>query len=148
MTTRTRILSLVFIAVVASLGTLIAQAPKKPAIAYPNDFRHWRQVKSMVIYGSQNKLLDRFGGLHNVSASDFWLVNSGTGRTVRRGEAGFLGVPLFQVLSCQGAPIPGRVGAVVFHAASVCPHHDAGVTCLGALPAADGGNCGAWPAPH
>jgi hypothetical protein len=61
MTTRTRILLLV-VAVVVSLGTLIAQAPKKPAIAYPaypNDPRHWRHVKSMVIFSHENKLLVR-----------------------------------------------------------------------------------------
>jgi hypothetical protein len=73
MTTRTRILSLVFVAVVASLGALIAQAQKKPAIAYPaypNDPRKWRHVKSMVIFSKENKLFDRFGGLHNVYVND------------------------------------------------------------------------------
>ena len=73
MTTRTRILSLVFVAVVASLGVLVAQAQKKPAIAYPaypNDPRHWRQVKTMVIFSKENKLFDRFGGLHNVYVND------------------------------------------------------------------------------
>jgi hypothetical protein len=73
MTTRTRILSLVFVAVVASLGALIAQAQKKPAIAYPaypNDPRKWRHVKTMVIYSKENKLFDRFGGLHNVYVND------------------------------------------------------------------------------
>jgi hypothetical protein len=68
MTSRTRILSLVIVAV-ASLGALIAQAPKKPGIAYPeypNDPRGWRHVKTMVIFSKDNKLFDRFGGLHNV----------------------------------------------------------------------------------
>jgi len=69
MTTRTRIVLLV-VAVVVSLGTLIAQAPKKPAIAYPSDVRHWRHVKSMVIFSSQNKMFDRFGGLHNIYVND------------------------------------------------------------------------------
>ena len=69
MTTRTRIL-LLAVAVVVSLGTLIAQAPKKPAIAYPSDFRHWRHVKSMVVFSNQSKLFDRFGGLHNVYVND------------------------------------------------------------------------------
>ena len=73
MTTRTRILSLVFVAVVASLGALVAQAQKKPAIAYPaypNDPRKWRHVKTMVIFSKENKLFDRFGGLHNVYVND------------------------------------------------------------------------------
>ena len=69
MTTRTRIL-LLAVAVVVSLGTLIARAPKKPAIAYPSDFRHWRHVKSMVVFSSESKLFDRFGGLHNVYVND------------------------------------------------------------------------------
>ena len=69
MTTRTRIL-LLAVAVVVSLGTLIAQAPKKPPMAYPSDFRHWRHVKSMVVFSSQNKLFDKFGGLHNVYVND------------------------------------------------------------------------------
>jgi len=69
MTTRTRIVLLV-VAVVVSLGTLIAQAPKKPPMAYPSDFRHWRHVKSMVIFSSQNKMFDRFGGLHNIYVND------------------------------------------------------------------------------
>jgi len=73
MTTRTRILSLVFVAVAASLGALIAQAQKKPAIAYPsypNDPRKWRHVRTMVIFSKENKLFDRFGGLHNVYVND------------------------------------------------------------------------------
>jgi hypothetical protein len=73
MTTRTKSLSLVFVAGVASLGALMAQAQKKPAIAYPaypNDPRHWRHVKSMVIFSSENKLFDRFGGLHSVYVND------------------------------------------------------------------------------
>jgi hypothetical protein len=73
MSTRTRILSLVFVAVVASLGGIIAQAQKKPAIAYPaypNDPRHWRLIKTMVIFSPDNKLFDRFGGLHNVYVND------------------------------------------------------------------------------
>ena len=69
MTTRTRILFFA-VAVVVSLGTLIAQAPKKPAIAYPGDFRHWRHVKSMVVFSSQSKLFDKFGGLHNIYVND------------------------------------------------------------------------------
>jgi hypothetical protein len=83
MTTRTRILLLVFVAVVAGLGALMAQAQKKaaapspaqkkPAIAYPaypNDPRHWRHIRSMVIFSKENKLADRFYGLHNVYVND------------------------------------------------------------------------------
>jgi hypothetical protein len=73
MSTRSRILTLIFVAVMASLGVLMAQAQKKAAIAYPaypNDPRHWRHVKTMVIYSSDNKLFKQFGGLHNVYVND------------------------------------------------------------------------------
>jgi hypothetical protein len=43
MTSRTKILLMIFIGAAVSLGTLVAQAQKKPAIAYPaypNDPRH------------------------------------------------------------------------------------------------------------
>jgi hypothetical protein len=73
MSTRTRFLTLIFVAVAASVGIMLAQAQKKPAIAYPaypNDPRHWRHVKTMVIYSKDNKLFDRFGGLHNIYVND------------------------------------------------------------------------------
>ena len=113
MTTRSRILFLVFIAVVASLGTLIAQAPKKPAIAYPNDFRHWRQVKSMVIYSSQNKFFDRFGGLHNVYVNDIgWPALE---KTKLFPDGSMLVLELFDVSNSMGAiePRPGHKGVYV-----------------------------------
>lgn len=43
MTSRTKILLMIFVGAAVSLGTLVAQAQKKPAIAYPaypNDPRH------------------------------------------------------------------------------------------------------------
>jgi hypothetical protein len=70
MTLRTKVLLLVLVAGAASLGALFAQAQKKPAIAYPTDFRKWRHVKTMVIYSKENKLFDRFGGLHNIYVND------------------------------------------------------------------------------
>ena len=73
MATRTKILSLLVVTAALSLGALIAQAQKKPAIAYPaypNDPRHWRLIKTMVIFSRDNKLFDRFGGLHNVYVND------------------------------------------------------------------------------
>jgi hypothetical protein len=55
----------------ASVGALFAQAQKKPAIAYPKDFRKWTHVKSMVIFDpTQNKLYQGFEGLHNVYVND------------------------------------------------------------------------------
>jgi hypothetical protein len=73
MTSRTKILLMVFVGALVSLGTVVAQAQKKPTIpipAYPNDIRKWRHVRTMVIFSKENKLFDRFGGLHNVYVND------------------------------------------------------------------------------
>jgi len=103
MTTRTRIAFLV-VAVVVSLGTLIAQAPKKPAIAYPSDFRHWRHVKSMVVFSSESKLFDRFGGLHNVYVNDAgWLALS---KSKLFPDGSMLVLELFDTSNSMGAIEP------------------------------------------
>jgi hypothetical protein len=111
MTTRTRILSLVFVAVVAGLGALMAQAQKKPAIAYPaypNDPRHWRHIKTMVIFSRDNKLFDRFGGLHNVYVNDIgWpAFQKGT----RFPDGSMLALELYDIINSPGAieARPGR----------------------------------------
>jgi hypothetical protein len=108
MTTRTRILSLVFVAVVASLEVLVAQAQKKPAIAYPaypNDPRHWRQVKTMVIFSKENKLFDRFGGLHNVYVNDIGWPAFKSGKLFPDGS--MLALELYGTTNSPGA-IEGR----------------------------------------
>ena len=107
MTTRTRILSLVFVAVVVSLGALIAQAQKKPAIAYPaypNDPRHWRHAKTMVIFSNENKLFDRFGGLHNIYVNDIGWPAYSRGKLFPDGS--MLALELFDVRTYQGAIEP------------------------------------------
>ena len=111
MATRTRILSLVSLAMVASLGALIAQAQKKPAIAfppYPNDPRHWRHVKTMVIFSNQNKLFDRFGGLHNVYVNDIGWPALEKGKLFPDGS--MLALELFDTANYGGAieARPGR----------------------------------------
>jgi len=108
MTTRTRILLLVFVAMVASLGALLAQAPKKPAIAYPaypNDPRHWRHVKTMVIFSPDNKLFERFGGLHNVYVNDIGWPAFKNGKLFPDGS--MLALELFGTSNSPGA-IEGR----------------------------------------
>jgi hypothetical protein len=108
MTTRTRILSLVFVAVVASLGALIAQAQKKPAIAYPaypNDPRKWRHVKTMVIFSKDNKLYDRFGGLHNIYVNDIGWPAFRNGKLYPDGS--MLALELYDTSTFGGA-IEGR----------------------------------------
>jgi hypothetical protein len=70
MTSRARVLLTVLLAGAAGLGALYAQAQKKPAIAFPMGYRKWTHVKTMVIFSKENKLFDRFGGLHNVYVND------------------------------------------------------------------------------
>jgi len=108
MSTRTRILSLLFVALVASLGALIAQAQKKPAIAYPaypNDPRHWRLVKTMVIFSPDSKLFNRFGGLHNVFVNDKAWPAFRAGKLFPEGS--MLALELFGTANSPGA-IEGR----------------------------------------
>ena len=73
MTSHTKTLLMIFVVAAASLGTLIAQGQKKPAIAYPdypNDPRRWRHVTTKVIFSKENKLYERYAGLHNVYVND------------------------------------------------------------------------------
>jgi len=110
MTTRTRILTLVFVAVMVSLGALIAQAQKKPGIAYPaypNDPRHWRHVKTMVIYSPENKLFDRFPGLHNVYVNDIGWPAMKNGKLYPDGS--MLALELYDI-SSHGGTIEARGG--------------------------------------
>ena len=113
MTTRTRILSLVFLAAVASLGAMMAQAQKKPAIAYPGDFRHWRHVKSMVVFSSQNKLFERFGGLHNLYVNDIGWPALEKNKLYPDGS--MFALELFDVSNSMGAiePRPGHKAVYV-----------------------------------
>jgi hypothetical protein len=105
MTSRTRVL--LFVAAAASLGTLIAQAQKKPAIAYPdypNDPRHWRHVRTMVIYSKDSKLFDRFGGLHNVYVNDLCWDSFRQNRTFPDGS--MFAMELYDISSAQGVIQP------------------------------------------
>ncbi|MFB3920771.1 MAG: cytochrome P460 family protein [Terriglobia bacterium] len=70
MTSRARLLLLGFVAVAAAAAVLYAQAPKKTAIAYPEGYRKWIHVKSMVIFSKENKLFERFGGMHNIYVNE------------------------------------------------------------------------------
>jgi hypothetical protein len=105
MTSRTKVL--LFVAAAASLGTLIAQAQKKPAIAYPdypNDPRHWRHVRTMVIYSKDSKLYDRFGGLHNVYVNDLGWEAFRLNRTFPDGS--MFAMELYDISSAQGTIQP------------------------------------------
>lgn len=63
-----------FVALVVLWGLASAQGQKKTAIAYPTGYRKWTHVKSMVIFSKENKLFDRFSGLHNVYVNDAGLA--------------------------------------------------------------------------
>jgi hypothetical protein len=113
MTTRTRILSLVFVAVVASLGALVAQAQKKPAIAYPeypNDPRGWRHVKTMVIFSKDNKLYDRFSGLHNVYVNPIGWPALKNGN--RYPDGSMFALELYEISTYMGAIEPRGLKAM------------------------------------
>ena len=118
MTTRTRIVSLVILAVVGGLGALMAQAQKKPAAAtpaqkkpaiaypaYPNDPRHWRHIKTMVIYSRENQLFDKFQGLHNVYCNDTGWPAFRSGKLFPDGS--MLALELYNTSNSPGA-IEGR----------------------------------------
>ncbi len=70
MTWRMRIMATVVFVLAGSLGFLHAQAQKKPAIVYPEGYRKWIHVKSMVIFSKDNKLFDRFEGIHNIYVNE------------------------------------------------------------------------------
>lgn len=104
MTSRTKILLMAFVAAAASLGTLIAQAQKKPAIAYPaypNDPRGWRHVKTMVVFGKENKLYEHFAGLQNVYVNDIAWPSFQKGKTYPDGS--MFALELFDISTPQGA---------------------------------------------
>ncbi len=108
MTLRTKILLMVFVGAAVSLGTIMAQAQKKSAIAYPaypNDPRHWRHVKSMVIFSSENKLFDQFGGLHNVYVNDIGWPSLQAGKKPYP-DGSIFALEVFNIGSYQGAIEP------------------------------------------
>jgi len=107
MTSRTKILLMVFVGAAVSLGTLVAQAQKKPAIAYPaypNDPRKWRHVRTMVVFSKENKLFDRFGGLHNVYVNDIGWPSLKNRKAYPDGS--MFALELFNISTPQGAIEP------------------------------------------
>jgi hypothetical protein len=101
MTMRTKVLLLVFVAGAASLGALFAQAPTKPAIAFPTTFRKWTHVKTEVIFGKENKNFDKFGGLHNVYVNDTGWTSLVKGKTYPDGS--MFALEVFDISTPQGA---------------------------------------------
>ena len=107
MTSRTKILLMVFVGAAVGLGTLVAQAQKKPALAYPaypNDPRHWRHTRTMVIFSKENKLFDMFGGLHNIYVNDIGWPSLKDRRAYADGS--MFAMELFNISTPQGAIEP------------------------------------------
>ena len=101
MTSRTKALLFISLALAVSLGVLYGQAPKKPATPFPKGYRHWTHVKTMVIYGRENKLYDRFEGLHNVYVNDIGWPALQQGKAYPDGS--MLAFELFDTRTSQGA---------------------------------------------
>jgi hypothetical protein len=101
MTTRFRALLVMCIFAAVCLGAVATQAPNKPSIAYPAGYRKWTHVKTMVIFSKENKLFDRFGGLHNVYVNGIGWPALQQGRTYPDGS--MFAFELFDTRTFQGA---------------------------------------------
>jgi hypothetical protein len=115
------------VAVVASLGALVAQAQKKPAIAYPaypNDPRKWRHVRTMVIFSKENKMFNRFGGLHNVYVNDIGWPALKNGKLFPEGS--MLALELYDISTFGGAIEPRGLKALYVMKKSAKLYSDTG----------------------
>jgi hypothetical protein len=80
MTWRIGFLALLFLTMAAALGVESVQAQRKATIPYPSGYRQWTHVKTMVIFSKENKLFDRFGGLHNIYVNHLGVSSLQQGR--------------------------------------------------------------------
>lgn len=64
----TRIVMLAILATVSPIGAATATDTPEP-VAYPEGYRHWHHVKSMVI-NEGHPLYESFGGMHHLYAND------------------------------------------------------------------------------
>jgi hypothetical protein len=103
MTSHSRVLLLVFLAIVVShvSGNLYGQAQKKGAVPFPTGYRHWTLIKTMVIFGNQHPLFNQFGGLHNVYVNDVGLASLKQGKAYPDGTVFVF--DLYDIRSGQGA---------------------------------------------
>lgn len=67
------------IALLASPVVIAALTAQGADVAYPESYRDWRHVKSMVI-GPGHPLHDAFGGIHHLYANDLALKGYAAGR--------------------------------------------------------------------
>lgn len=85
MTSRSRVLLFLLVAIVASLGVLYAQAQKKAPLPFPTGYRSWNHVKSMVIYSNESPLFEKFGGLHSIYVNSIGLTALQQGKAYPEG---------------------------------------------------------------
>lgn len=57
----------------------VAMAAQTPAVPYPDGYRDWRHVKSMVI-AQGHPLFEAFGGIHHIYANDVALKGYASGK--------------------------------------------------------------------
>ena len=127
MTSRTKMLLMILLGAAVSLGTLVAQAQKKPAIAYPaypNDPRHWRHAKTMVIFSKENKLYDKFGGLHNIYVNDIAWPSLKDRKAFPDGS--MFALELFDISTPQGSIEPRGMKALYLMKKNSKLYHDTG----------------------
>ncbi len=74
---RRRVLSL---AAIGALATGVAGAAQPPRVQYPEGYRAWLHVKSMVIHDRAHPLFEAFGGIHHV------YVNAAGAQALRTGS--------------------------------------------------------------
>lgn len=67
------------LAVFASMITLVSLIAQTQPVPYPEGYRDWRHVKSMVI-AQGHPLFDAFGGIHHIYANDLALKGYASGR--------------------------------------------------------------------
>ncbi len=101
MSSRSRVLPLLLLAVIASLGVYFGQAQTKPAIAYPRGYRSWNLAKTMVIFSNQHPLFNQFAGLHNIYVNDRGLASLQRGRAYPDGT--IFVFDLYDIRTFQGA---------------------------------------------
>lgn len=69
----------IIVATLALLATAVAVAGSAPRVAYPEGYRDWKHVKSMVIEAG-HPLFASFGGIHHLYANKKALAGYASGR--------------------------------------------------------------------
>lgn len=96
--------------IVAGFGASQAQAPE--AVAYPEGYRHWTHVTSLVV-GPENPNFAKFGGIHNVYANQKAIDGYRTGHFP---DGTVFAEDMFDTTIIRGATVPTakRLTAVMY----------------------------------